>query len=130
VLLFDTETGEVVQPPIDVHEGFVQYVAWSTDGARYASSGLDGSVALFDGTTGAHLGSVTTPSRAMVGSEFLPDGHRLLIASNDQGIYLWDTRVDAALAVACRMAGRDLTAEEWGESFGDRPYEPTCPAGP
>ena len=130
VLLFDTETGEVVQPPIDVHKGFVQYVAWSTDGARFASSGFDGSVALFDGTTGAHLGSVTTPSRAMVGSEFLPDGHRLLIASNDQGIYLWDTRVDAALAVACRMAGRDLTAAEWRESFGDRPYEPTCPAGP
>jgi WD40 repeat protein/DNA-binding SARP family transcriptional activator len=126
VLLFDTETGEVVQPPIDVHKGFVQYVAWSTDSARFASSGLDGSVALFDGTTGAHLGSVTTPSQAMVGSEFLPDGHRLLIASNDQGIYLWDTRVDAALSAACRMAGRDLTAAEWRESFGDRPYEPTC----
>ena len=130
VLLFDTETGAVVQPPVDVHQGFVQYVAWSTDGARFASSGYDGSVALFDGTTGAHLGSVTTPSRAMVGSDFLADGHRLLIASNDQGIYLWDTRVDAALAVACRMAGRDLTVEEWRESFGDRPYQPTCAGGP
>jgi hypothetical protein len=49
------------------------------------------------------------------------------IAAYDGRTYRWDTRIDPTLAYACAMAGRNLTAGEWSQAFGSRPYEITCP---
>jgi hypothetical protein len=48
------------------------------------------------------------------------------IAAYDGKVYRWDTRIEHTIAYACAMAGRNLTADEWGQAFGDRPYEKTC----
>ncbi len=55
------------------------------------------------------------------------DGHTLLIATYDDAIYRWDTRVEHAIAFACQAAGRDLTEQEWQANFTGRPYRTTCP---
>jgi hypothetical protein len=49
------------------------------------------------------------------------------IAAFDGQTYRWDTRVAPAIHFACKMAGRDLTPDEWTQAFGNRPYEKTCP---
>ncbi len=88
----------------------------------------DGSVSLWDATTGELLGTVVMPVRATATADFAADGRSAVIVSPFAGVYVWDTSLDHALEFACRLAGRDLTQVEWQESFGDRPYEETCPA--
>ena len=39
----------------------------------------------------------------------------------------YDTDPDAWIAHACAVAGRNLTADEWRDAFGDRSYRKTCP---
>jgi hypothetical protein len=41
-------------------------------------------------------------------------------------VSLWDARTLDLLGT-CRMAGRNLTDEEWTQAFGNRAYEKTCP---
>lgn len=50
-------------------------------------------------------------------------------ASSFQAVYRWDTQVDHLVAMACQGTSRDLTKAEWADSFGSRPYTPTCPRG-
>jgi WD40 repeat protein len=126
VLIVDPATGKDGAAPQLVHQGNTNGIAFSPDSSLLISSGGDGSVALFDGKTAALLGRITTPHEAAVTADFLPDGHTVAIAGNDDATYRWDTRLEHAIDTACRMAGRDLAAAEWRENFGDRPYRKTC----
>ncbi len=126
--VIDLGSGEWVRPPIDAHEGWVPRVAYAPDGATFASSGNDGQVTLWDGRTGERLATFA-PGDPNVWTvvEFQPDGHTLLIAGRDGAIYTLDTRLESWIDRACRVAGRNLTEEEWAEAIGDRPYHETCP---
>ena len=58
---------------------------------------------------------------------FLADGHTLLLTAPGGAVYTMDTRLEHWIDVACRIAGRNLTKEEWSDAFDDRPYHETCP---
>lgn len=126
VLIVDPATGENLATPRIVHQGWVNGIAFSPDSSLLVSSGFDGGVALFDGKTAALLGTIMTPNQQLVTADFLPDGHTVAIAAYDDGVYHWDTRLAHTIELACRMAGRQLTTDEWRENFGDRPYRKTC----
>jgi WD40 repeat protein/DNA-binding SARP family transcriptional activator/energy-coupling factor transporter ATP-binding protein EcfA2 len=125
VRVLDTVTGTAARPPEKVHKG-ANGLAYSADGSLLVAPGSDGAVSLYDGDTGAPLGSVVVPNRTPVNAEFQSDGRTVLIASYDDAIYTWDTRIEHAIEYACRAAGRDLTTEEWQENFRGRPYRKTC----
>jgi hypothetical protein len=38
-----------------------------------------------------------------------------------------DTTLEHWIDVACAIAGRNLTATEWTNAFGNRPYHESCP---
>jgi hypothetical protein len=59
--------------------------------------------------------------------KFLADRHTLLLAAPTGAVYTMDTRPEHWIEVACAIAGRNLTEEEWKDAFGDRPYHKTCP---
>ena len=88
---------------------------------------MDGRSGLWDARTGQLLVQIAaskTPTE--VGST--SDPNTVLITPIVGGpVYEWDTRIDDAIAYACRMAGRDFTEAEWATEFGDRPYQQTCP---
>jgi WD40 repeat protein len=126
VMVLDTTTGTAVRPPVKAHKDPINSLAYSTNGSRLVSSGADGSVSLIDGDTAALIGSIVIPNQTTASADFRPDGHTVVIASLDYGIYHWDTRLEHAITFACQMAGRDLTAEEWREHFPNRAYRPTC----
>jgi WD40 repeat protein len=102
----------------------------STDGGTLLATGTDGSASLFDLPSGLRLGDVI-PSAA--GSAFAaslrPDGRELAVAHAD-GVQVWDLDPEAQVEAACRIAGRDLTREEWDEHLGSiAPYRSTCGFG-
>jgi WD40 repeat protein len=129
--VLDVDSGEWLRPPVDGHEGAVTSLAFAPDGAVVASGGSDGRVGLWDGQTGSLLGTVLPGQPNIpVTVEFLPDGHTLQIASLDGAVYTWDTRPQHWVEHACTVVGRNLTQEEWRDTFGDRRYHRTCPDYP
>jgi hypothetical protein len=40
---------------------------------------------------------------------------------------LWAVELDVLTEIACDVAGRNLTNEEWERYLGDEPYHETCP---
>jgi WD40 repeat protein len=126
VLIVDPATGKNVAAPQLVHQGWVNGLTFSADSSLVVSAGYDGNVSILDGKTAALLGSIATPNQQLVTADFLADGHTAAIAGYDDGVYHWDTRLQHAIETACRMAGRDLTADEWRENFGNRPYRKIC----
>jgi WD40 repeat protein len=122
--LWDVEHGDWIAPPNDAEpfSGFA--VSFSADGREFAIPG-SGRVGRWDGLTGDFLGAVTVGVDATPG--YSPDGTRLLMAGADDRVYSWDLDPESWVAAACRMAGRDLTAQEWEAQMPDRPQEELCP---
>lgn len=57
---------------------------------------------------------------------FSPDSKRLGIAGPDGYVRIVETRTEDVIAQACRQLNRNLTWDEWKQSFGDEPYRRTC----
>lgn len=119
--LLDVRANSWLAAPNAAHPHGGYLWAWSTDGGVVASS-ANGKVAAWDGRTGAFLDAVAAPDGAVGITE---DG-KVLVAAQDGTVRIWDPRPSSWVATACRMAGRDLTEEEWRSFLPDRDYAPVC----
>jgi WD40 repeat protein len=98
----------------------------------------DGTVIVWDATTLQAVRSYAGGRLALRSVVFAPDGTTLYTAGDDGGLLVWDltgTRglasrlgADNAVALACTVAGRDLTADEWHRFLPDRPARAVCAA--
>ncbi len=128
LVVLDLASGEPVGEPTVGHATNVWGTVYSDDGSRIVTTGEDGSVILWNGVTGELLGSVLLPEKVVSAAAFGADVSSVVIASDNDGLYYWDTRRETAIEFACGLAGRDLSEAEWQQTFGDRPWQPTCPA--
>lgn len=126
VVFVDTGTGEPLRARTHAHDRPCCSLSWSSDGRTVAGTSRDGIVSLWDGGTGELIGKARIPETTIASVEFLPDGHTVMIATYTDGVYLWDTSVEAALDRACTGAARNLTADEWATFFPGQPYQETC----
>ena len=122
----DVATGDWVRPPAVGHRATVITVAYAPDGNTLVSAGFDGRVTLWDGHTGAALGTIVVSQNVATGARFAPDGHTVVIASTDGTVARWDTRVEQWIATACKIVRRSLTPTEWADILADRTYIDTC----
>ena len=65
-------------------------LAFAPDGTAVATGGWNGTVMLWDTTTGRVLRSFSGHSTPVRGLAFLPDGHRLAAGASDGQVILWD----------------------------------------
>ncbi|MFC4786015.1 nSTAND1 domain-containing NTPase [Nocardioides sp. MAHUQ-72] len=127
--VLDLRAGRLVRPPVIAHQGAAFQLAYSPDGTRILTTGLDGTVALWDAARGTSLGRVELDGRPYTAAAFTDDGHEARIVEWWSGrVWTWPLDTDAALVHACRAAGRDLTLEEWRDHFGGLPYQRVCAA--
>ncbi len=68
----------------------VTSVAWSPNGERIASGGVDGTVQVWDARTGQPLHTYTDPEDSPIASvAWSPDGERIASSSGDGTAQVW-----------------------------------------
>jgi WD40 repeat protein len=107
--------------------GELDSVKVSADGRTLIAFSPEHTIAIYDLTAGIPIG---TPLRVESDlGELRADGAELAVDARG-GVAVWDLRPDAHRAAACRIAGRDLTREEWAAHLGGvGKYRSTCGFG-
>jgi WD40 repeat protein len=109
--------------------GGVCRLAFSPDGHTLASIDLSGTIILWDVRAPQASRNIQTlqgcPPRA-IHLAFSPNGHTLTSASRNGTIILWDLDPASLARKACRIAGRNMTREEWRQYMDDKPYRKIC----
>ena len=90
VKIWDADTGAEIAT-FSGHSGEVWAVAFSPDGDRIASAGVDATARIWDAATGETLLILPGHEAAIEGLAFSPDGDRLATAGDDGKIKIWDT---------------------------------------
>ena len=113
------------------HAAGVSAVAFSSDGRWLATGSRDKTTWLWETSNG------TAPPVVSRGHDdpvwtvaFSSDDRTLASGSEDGTVRLWPTRAEDLVALACRVAGRNLSTQEWQRVLGERPYHETCPGLP
>ena len=111
--------------------------AGSADGTLVAISGGDHRVVLYDVASGTRIGApITVPEGqenqvriSLDGKWMALGGERVDNATNDSDPFqLWSLQPDDWIEASCRVAGRNLTRDEWDSYIGDlAEYRATCP---
>jgi DNA-binding SARP family transcriptional activator/WD40 repeat protein len=127
VWILDARTGQPVDAPPPTRRSPIFWVGWSPDGSQVLSADNGGTLALWDASTDTVQNTVTVPGSAIVTGQFRPGTTDVTILDGSGRILTWDTRPEHAIEFACRLAGRDLTADEWRTYVGTRPQFDVCP---
>ena len=110
-------------------EIFGGWMSWSDDG-RYLLGTHEIAPRLWDVDAGVQIGD-RFPHEPGI-RYFGADGDQLqLVTATADHVLVWDLDVDTWPDLACRVAGRNMTRDEWA-AFGPagEPYRTTCPQYP
>jgi DNA-binding SARP family transcriptional activator/WD40 repeat protein len=138
-----TSGGELVLYDIDTFKpirtfggslGFILEVTGTRDGSLIVTRDGDRSVSVYDVTTGIRLGApIPIPADdELLGLSIAHDGSIIAFGGGiDNGYQVWDLNPQHWVGAACRLAGRNLTRQEWETNIGNlAAYRPTCPQFP
>ena len=100
----------------------------SADGSRLLVSARDGTVSLFDASSGERIGMPLDANAPGATAGFLrPDGFAIAV-NVEEGVAVWDVDPARMVEAACATAGRNLSQQEWNEYLADLgPWRATCP---
>jgi WD40 repeat protein len=111
------------------HERSILALALSADSRWLATGSFDGVARLWDLSAPDPSASpivLRGHRRGIFSMAVSPDDHWLITGSQDATIRLWTLRTDELVDLACRTAGRNLTAGEWAQYFPGQAYRATC----
>lgn len=128
VRLWNLETGIPPAEPtlLSGHEGAVFDVAFSADSQSFITGSKDKTVRIWDLNDLAAQPIVLHDKAMVYAVAVSPDNHWLVTGNADGTARLWNLRLEELIEVACRTAGRNLTASEWQQYMGNTSYRKTC----
>lgn len=131
VTVRDTRSRErLVELPVDIDRYQLQ-LAWSDDGEWLAVYGDRAAVALYEVSKRRRVGPVIRWSGSTpIALAFAPDRRSLLMTDSDRQVLRLELDPVAWEALACSVANRNLTFDEWAALKGSACYRPTCPGLP
>lgn len=127
------------------HQGRLFALAFSPDSRWLVTGALDQSARLWDLTAAdPSADAITLDAPAAANVAFSQDGRYLALtiteiksnpfspdgrwfATADQEPVVYHMQMDELTTLACRTAGRNLTPDEWTQTFGTEPFHKTCP---
>jgi WD40 repeat protein len=146
-ILFDLINYEPIGVPLNGHKE-VYALSFNADGSILASSGSDSNretndpsynnIILWNVASQKQIGQTIHSSLEGGGSTafngisgiFSSDGKSFLVNDNLGHISLWDISLQSWLDRSCKIAGRNLTQEEWADYFPGEEYQKTCEQWP
>lgn len=128
IALWDVAHRRSIGIPLTGRGGTFTALAFSPDAKLLATGASNGAVVLWDVAARQPLGRpLDSMGEDIKSLAFRPDG-RALAALADQRLVVWDLDETSWRALACRLANRNLTQEEWNRFFGPAvAYRETCP---
>ncbi|MGZ3356922.1 MAG: WD40 repeat domain-containing protein, partial [Isosphaeraceae bacterium] len=115
--------------PVPAHNREITFLGFAPDGRLVTGSPDEVKVWNLDEVRTAppivlsgHEGTITALA-------FAPD-EKLVTASTDRRVRVWDFNLDRLVRLAGKVAGRNLSEEEWEQSFVGEEYRRTFPELP
>jgi len=124
-LVFFDLAGRVPPVPILGVHGPGRGVAWSPDGSMVAAAFDDGDVIVLDGASHSPIGPPLHVERAN-GVAWSPNGERLAVTGLEGDAVVFDMSIARWRELACSLAGRALSHEEWSQYLPGRSFHPDC----
>ena len=122
-VVVDLATGDIVRSMTNPF-GRVEAVSFGLDDTILATGG-SGGVLLWDVATGRRLGD-PLPAPGNTAIVFDIAGRTLITGSDAGDVVVWTIDPDRWDELACGVAGRPLSRDEWRRYLGDRPYQAAC----
>jgi WD40 repeat protein len=111
VELWDPATGQRVAA-LEGSPGIVLDVAFSPDGTRIATGGIDGTVTIWDAASGEQLLVLRGHFTLVASVAFSPDGSQLASVGSEGLVRIWALDLDDLVEIAERKVTRTLTDAE------------------
>lgn len=111
------------------HEGEITALAISEDSHHLITASKDASARIWDLTAADPAITSVTLTRQFEELSSLaisPDGAWFVTGGREGGLRVWSLRLEELMELACRAAGRNLTAAEWRRYFPDQSYRMSC----
>jgi WD40 repeat protein len=102
---------------------------FTPDGQSLLTYGGDGTIRVWD-LKDPGRDPVVLRHDASVDHVVLSENGKWLISDTQQGVYIWQWSIEDVRDLACRLAGRNLTEDEWAKYMGAASYEETCEQWP
>ena len=131
ILLWDVESvlndGEATPERLGEHDNWVLSLAFSPDGESVVSGGRDRAIILWDIERSQMIGQPLINHEGWVWTvDVSSDSQAVVSGGRDDKLVLWNVNREDWKSLACRIANRSLSSDEWAQYRPETEYRTTC----